>query len=116
MDEKYKRLKNLFLTISILLTIGPGLVFLCIAYFNDTAVVNKTALSITLCVVVILTIIAISRKHLSRSSLWVLLIGLWICLDHFIVILIIIGICQVLDELIISPLYRHYRRLYYKNE
>lgn len=116
MTQKYKLLKNLFLTFSILLTIGPGLVFLCMAYANDTAVVNKVALSMTLFVIVVMTIIAISKKIVLRSRLWILLIGLWICLDHFIVPLIVMGVCQVLDELIVSPLHDYYKNIYRTNK
>lgn len=116
MTQKYKLLKNLFLTISILLTIGPGLVFLCMAYNNDTAIINKFTLSMMLLVIAIMTIVAISQKIVLRSRLWILLIGLWMCLDHFIVPLIVIGICQILDELIISPLYNHYKNIYRTNK
>lgn len=116
MTQKYKLLKNLFLCISILLTIGPGFVFLCMAYNNDTAIVNKVTLSMLLLVVAIMTIIAISQKIVLRSRLWILLIGLWMCLDHFIVPLIVIGICQIFDELIISPLYNYYKNIYRTNK
>lgn len=116
MTQKYKLLKNLFLTISILLTIGPGLVFLCMAYNNDTAIINKFTLSMMLLVIAIMTIVAISQKIVLRSRLWILLIGLWMCLDHFIVPLIVIGICQILDELIISPLYNYYKNIYRTNK
>ena len=102
--------------ISFLLNIGPFLTFTAMAYFSGTAVNSKVTLSLTLILVAIFTCYAYYKKMVMRSNLWILLIGLWICLDNIITILIVFACCQIVDELFVTPYmlyhkgkYEHYK-------
>lgn len=116
MTNKYKKLYILFAILSLLCFMGPALFFTAQAFIAGTAVASKIALSSTVLIVVILSIVAAANKIAMRSRLWILLIGLFICLDSVIVIVLTIGICQILDELIFTPLKNYYKTKYTINK
>lgn len=116
MTNKYKKLYILFAILSLLCFAGPALFFTMTAFATGTAVASKVALSSTVLIVIILSIVAAANKIAMRSRLWILLIGLFICLDSIIVIVFTIGSCQILDELIFTPLKNHYKTKYTINK
>lgn len=109
MTEKYKRLALLFTCLSILLVVGPFLYYVITALVGTALVVEKVALASTLVIVGIMTVVSMANKTVMKSRLWILLIGLYVCLDNIMTPLIIVAVCQVLDELIAAPLAKHYR-------
>lgn len=110
---KSLRAKSIFFTImSTLLNIAPALVFTIMAYASGEATVTKIGLSCTLLIILVLSGIAIINKVAMRSRLWILLIGLWLCLDTIMIPLIVIAGCQVADELIVCPLRQYYKTRY----
>lgn len=71
--------------------------------------VAKAGLLSSLFVAIVLTAIsAIMKLHL-RSALFVLVLGIYIAIDKISVLLIIVSICSVLDELLISPLQKSFK-------
>lgn len=108
MTKKYKKLYILFTILSILCFIGPISFFTIFAFLSGTAIATKVALSSTILITIILSIIAAANKLAMRSRLWILLIGLFLCLDHIMFIVVVIGSCQIIDELIFSPLAHYY--------
>lgn len=109
MTAKYTRLWILFLIATILCNIGPLAYYSAKALIVSDLVYEKVALAGTVFVVLILSCIALVNKVALRSRLWIILIGLWCCLDNFIEPLIVIACCQTLDELIITPLRIHFK-------
>lgn len=114
-----KKLKTKYLIsalLSILLNICPLIVFTIIAFVTNTAIVHKVTLSMTLLLVLIFTLITLVNKTVFRSKLWILLIGLWLCLDNILTPLIVFASCQVVDELIVTPIKNHYKDRYKINK
>ena len=109
MLKKYRICFWIFNIFHILLNITPICVYCIMAYLESDLVTEKVCLSLTILIVAILTLITLINHSVLRSRLWILLIGLYFCLDFIIVPLIVIAICQVLDELIIHPLTKHYK-------
>ena len=105
----YRRLYWIFLLVSTLLTICPATVYTIKALIESDLVYEKTSLVLTVFLVLIMTCITIVNKQAMRSRLWILLIGLYISLDYILGPLIVIAICQVLDELIACPLKKSYK-------
>jgi hypothetical protein len=87
----------------------PLVVYTILGFVQGTAVVDKITLSCTLLIVLVLSLVSLVNKVALRSKLWVLLIGLWACLDTFMQPLILIATTQVIDELILSPLVSYYK-------
>lgn len=102
--------------LSILLNVGPVAVYSIIGFVQGTALIEKVALSMTIFVVAILSVIAWANKLVLRSRLWIILAGLFFVLDAFITPLIILGACQVLDELLVCPIKHNIKTRYTINK
>ena len=116
MTKKLKRKYILATILSFLLNVCPLLVFTIIAFISGTAIVHKVTLSMTLLIVLIFTAVTFINKTVFRSKLWILLIGLWLCLDNILTPLIVFAACQVIDELIVTPLKNYYKNRYRINK
>lgn len=106
MTKKYRTQYIIFAILSLLLNVLPLAVYTLKAVFESTVVYQKVALVSTVFIVLIMTAVSLVNKITLKSRLWIVLIGLYICLDHIMTPLILIAVCQTLDELIISPLKR----------
>lgn len=99
----------MFFIMSILLNIGPLAFYAIKALIEADLVHEKVTLCMTVIIVLMLTICSLISKHAMRSRLWIILIGIYICLDYIMTPLIIIACCQVVDELIVSPLAHRFK-------
>ena len=107
--RKYRRLSFLFGTIRVLLNIAPFAIYAFIALINSTLLYQKTVLCMTVFIVGIMSLITLFQEVAMKSRLWIVLVGIYVCLGQIITPLIIIAVCQVLDELIVAPLHDSYR-------
>lgn len=109
MTKKYRICYWTFFVLSILLQLGPLVTYATIAYVKSDLVTEKIALTTTVFIVAIMTIVAFVNKMALRSRLWILLLGMYFALDYIMTPLIIIAACQVADELIVTPLKKHFK-------
>lgn len=113
---KKMRLASIFLTLaSILLSVGPLIVYLVLGYTEAQSTVGQITLTAMLGVSVILSLVCLINKYSPRCRMWLILIGLYLCLDNFIGCILILAITQCVDELIVSPMAKRYRELYRTN-
>lgn len=91
--RKYRRLSFLFGTISVLLNIAPFTIYAFIALVDSALIYQKIALSMTVLVVAILSLVALVNKVAMKSRLWIVLVGIYVCLGEIITPLIIIAVC-----------------------
>lgn len=96
----------------ILLNIGPILVFVIMAYIDGDLLVEKVSLSLTVFIVAIMTLLTFVNHKVYKSRIWIILLGLYACLDYMLAPLLTIAICQVIDEMVIDPLRGYYRERY----
>lgn len=89
---------------SFMLNVAPLAIYAINAVVAADLVYEKVALSMTVFIVLIMTLISMVNKIAFRSRLWIALIGIYVCIDSIMTPLIIIAVCQIIDELIISPL------------
>lgn len=71
--------------------------------------VQKAGLVSTLFAAIVLTVISVIMKLHLRSALFILLLGIYIAIDKISVLLIVVSVCSVLDELVVSPLQRIFK-------
>lgn len=102
--RNFRRTYIIFGIISLLLNICPLAVYTIKAACESNLVREKVTLTMTVFIVLILTIVSLINKVTLRSRLWIVLLGIYVCLDNILTPLILIACCQVLDELIIRPL------------
>lgn len=105
--KKYSTLSHLFLGISLIMTFVPILVYVIIGFINGE-VHEKVTLGISFMVAVILLAINLIFKYHIRSILWILVLGIYFCLDNILPLLLVIAISTILDEFVFSPLHKHY--------
>ena len=77
---------------------------------------SKVTLGVCFTTALILTIINVVFKYHMRSTIWILMIGLYVAVDNIIPLLIILAISTIIDEFILTPLSRHYKAKYTINK
>lgn len=110
MISKYRKLYWFFFFLSILLNVAPLAGYTIKAMVESNLTHEKVALCFTVFIVLIMTAVCMMRRLVLKSRLWILLIGLYVCLDYILTPLMIIAICQVVDELVVVPLRNKYGR------
>lgn len=88
--------------------IGPFIYYSIEALLNEGLVYEKVALAGSVIVVGIMTLVSLVNNIALRSRIWIVLFALYLCLDSFIIPLFVIGACQIANELIFSPLRKHF--------
>lgn len=116
MTKTYKFKKNITFLLSFLCTFGPLITFIIMGYSQGTEMKEKLCLTMTLITAIILSLIAIMRKIHLRSTVYIVMIGLWVALDKLLPFIITIGICTILDELIFTPLHKRWKEDYHTNK
>ena len=116
MTRRCRNLYILFKFLSIAAFLVPIAYFIITAYISSDLITEKVTLTGTIVMVLILSAISLINKKVLRSKIWILLIGLYLVLDSLLLPVIIIGGCQILDELILEPLKEHYKAKYIINK
>lgn len=102
--------------LSFLCWVAPPAYFIILAAVQSSVVFEKMALCATVLVVLLMTAYAAINKIVLRSRIWVLLIGLYFVLDTFMLPLFVIASCQIVDEMILTPLKNYYKVRYITNK
>lgn len=106
---KFRRLTALFTIVSLLLNIAPLAFYTIKALIDADLTHEKVALSMTVFIVLIMTVVSIANKIVLKSRIWIIMLGIYICLDTVLTPLIIIAVCQIVDELLITPLKKNFK-------
>ena len=120
--KKTQRTKKIALTalilsiISILLSIGPLVFYSAKAFITSTSTTNKCILLSMISIGTILSIVCLINKYTPRCRIWLIVIGLYLCLDSILGTILVIAITQVLDELLVAPMARKYREKLHINK
>lgn len=115
MTKKYKRIYKLLSLLSLLLTLAPIIVYIILGFMHGS-IGQKVTLGICLLMTIILTLINVMFKYKIRSTIWILLIGIYVCMDKITPLLIIIAITTIIDEFILEPLVKSYKSKYTINK
>lgn len=109
LTKKYARLAVIFTILSILLMFGPLAYYTIMGFMGGALVVQKVALIGSVLTALIATFLCVAMKWTFKSKMWLFVIGLFFVIENFLPMIIIFAVTQVLDELVVSPLARHYR-------
>lgn len=107
--KKYQTASIVLFWIGVLLTIAPVLVYAVIGFVNGD-VKEKITLGVTLIIAISLVIINILFKYHIRSTIWILVLGIYFCIDNIMPLLLIVSVCTILDEFLIEPLHKKYKQ------
>lgn len=106
--KKYKRLSFIFGLLSILCTVVPVTYFTVLGFINGD-IRNKVTLGCTLMLCLVLVVINIIKKENLRSPVYIMILGIYMCLDNLLSLFLIMAITTMLDEMVFTPLHRMYK-------
>lgn len=115
MTKKYKTKLNICRLLSFTLTILPVIIY-AIKGFMQGSTGEKVSLGVCVVLALIFVLINIMFKYHIRSTLWVLLIGIYVCIDNIIPLLIIMATTTIIDEFALVPLINKYKNKYIINK
>ena len=106
--RKYKNLSILFLALSILVLVAP-LAYYSVVGFIEGETTEKFTLGLTFVIAAILFVINILFKFHIRSTIWILVLGIYFCLDSILPLIFMVAVGNILDEFLFTPLHKHYK-------
>lgn len=114
LTKKYKNRAKWCKIISVSLVLIPLLIYAVIGFINGT-IGQKVSLGLTLIICLIFTLINVVFKYHIRSTIWIMLLGIQICLTNITSLLVIISLSTMMDEFIFTPLAKKYKQKYIIN-
>ena len=88
----------------------PVIVYIIMALSGGALVAQKVAVVATTMVAIILTVFNIISQKRLRCPIWIILIGLYIAIQKYLMpLIIILAVTSVLDDLVFTPLISYYR-------
>ena len=115
MTKKYKIKLNICRLLSFTITVLPVIIYV-IKGFMDGSIEEKVSLGICVILALMFMLINVMFKYHIRSTLWVLLIGIYVCIDNIIPLLIIMAATTIIDEFVLVPLINKYKNKYIINK
>lgn len=106
--RKYKNLSILFLALSILVLVAP-LAYYSVVGFIEGETTEKFTLGMTFVIAAVLFVINILFKFHIRSTIWILVLGIYFCLDNILPLIFMVAVGNILDEFLFTPLHKHYK-------
>ena len=105
--KKAQNKARLYRILSIVITVLPLLIYTIIGFVNGE-VTQKLALGCSIVISGMLVIVnVIFKKHI-RSTIWIMLLGIYMCLNKITTLLLILAITTILDEFVLTPLANKY--------
>ena len=105
--KRCSRLFWLFFILSIAAN-GFPIAFYVIKAFAQGEPYEKLTLGLLATVAIVLGALNILFKKRLRSVVWLLILGIYVAIDNILPLLIMIGICTIVDEFILTPLYKKF--------
>ena len=114
MTRKYKNLYIFYRIMSAALVILPLLVYTIIGFCNGD-IGKKISLGLCLILAIVMVLINVIIKHRVRSTIWIMIIGIYTCCDNITPLLFILAASTILDEFVFEPLAKKYKEKYVIN-
>ena len=109
--DKYKKKYIICRITSALFVVLPIIIYTILGFVQGTV---RTKLVLGMCLLTTLVFVGINiiAKHRIRSTIWIMLIGLYCACSNIVPLLIIIAVTTIVDEFILEPLYKKYKNKY----
>lgn len=102
--NELKKSKRMLSLISIGLNVIPLVIFMFMSFKSGDTGQKVTISMIGLGAIILTVLMTMFKFKLSRTLFWMLLLGIYLVYDRLGLCFIVIGICSVIDEIIVSPL------------
>ena len=114
--KKNKILYWVFNILSFIILFVPIFVYVIKGYIDANLITEKVGLTCTIMISIILVVINFILKFHIRSTLWILLLGIYFCIDNIFTLIVLIAVGTILDEFLISPLKKKKKNKYTINK
>ena len=114
--KKNKCLYKICSILSFLVLFMPLFVYIVKGYIEADLTTEKIGLTCTIMVAFILTAVNFIFKFHIRSTVWILLLGVYFCIDSVLTLILLIAIGTILDEFILTPLKKMFKNKYTINK
>lgn len=114
--KKYKTLYWIFTILSFIAVFVPVFVYVIKGYVDAELTTEKVRLTCTIMIAIILTAVNFIFKYNIRSTLWILLLGVYSCLDNILAMIIMIAVGTILDEFLLTPLKKSFKNKFTINK
>lgn len=114
--KKNKALYWVFNILSFIVMFVPIAVYIVKGYIEADLTTEKVGLTCTIMVSIILVAINFIFKYHIRSTLWILLLGVYFCIDNILAMIILIAVGTILDEFLLTPLKKSFKNKYTINK
>jgi hypothetical protein len=113
--KKYKTL-TLFFTILSFIAVAAPLIYYFATGFMIAEVTEKFVLSVSLILALVLTTVSVLAKMHIRAPLFIIILALALILDSIFPLILWICIGTIVDEILLTPLRKHFRNKYVINK
>lgn len=107
--QKYKRLSIVTFWLSVCLLCVPLIVYVVIGFVNGD-VGEKMTLGCTVVIAAIMTGLNILMKFHIRSTIWVVVLGVYFAVENILPLLLMVASATIIDEFVLTPLHKKYRQ------
>lgn len=114
--KKNKTLYWIFNILSFVVMFCPVAVYVVKGYIEADLTTEKVGLTCTIMISIILVAVNFIFKYHIRSTLWILLLGVYFCIDNILAMIILIAVGTILDEFILTPLKKSFKNKYTINK
>jgi len=109
--RRYKRLAFIFTVLSVLLLFLPLIIFGIKGCLDGTIeLTNKLKLGLCFVSALALTVYGVKSRFKCRSITFVLLFGCYFVVKRIEIVVLVSGICCILEEFAVNPLAKYYRQ------
>lgn len=105
--KKYITLSWIFGMLSFMVLVFPVAYYMILGFIYG-GVTEKLILSITFVIALILLVINLVFKFHIRSTIWILVLGIYFCIASILPLLLMVAIGNIIDEFLFSPLHKMY--------
>lgn len=109
--RRFKRISVAMGILSLVTSIGPLAVFGVMAWASATPT-QKITISFMATAAIIIAAVNILMKAHARSPFWIAVLALVWILDQIAPVIVLMAVCSLLDELLLSPLHKWAKQRY----
>lgn len=107
--KRYWKLSVFFFWLGILVTFLPIIIFGIKGCLDGTIdIANKLKLGLCFAAALFLTVQGVKSKYNCRSITYLFMLGAYFVVKRIEIVILVCGICCILDEFVIRPLHKYY--------
>lgn len=106
--KKYRVLSIIFGLLSLAATLAP-LAYYCGLALVYGGVAQKATLGLMVTAAAIITVLNLLFKTHYRSAIWLVILGIYVCIQNLLPLLVMVAILTILDEFLLTPLYKSFK-------